>query len=197
MLAKIRDRLVGFLRAKPTTLPVITENSRIEEVAILYPLVYSFIKERFGIELTAEGQTLTLKALVERYTLPPPQILYVEIQLHAQTQNIKQMTPEEARNLSLSEENVTFLDIREIWELKFKGIEGARPLTAELFSEIVTGWPKNSALILYCHFGVRSLDAAHQLKARGFSRVAVIRGGIDAWSNRVDPTIPKYEGSWC
>ena len=43
-----------------------------------------------------------------------------------------------------------------------------------------------------CHHGGRSMQVASFLKHHGFSHVANIMGGIDAWSREVDPSIPRY-----
>lgn len=43
-----------------------------------------------------------------------------------------------------------------------------------------------------CHHGVRSMQVAHFLVNRGFEHVANITGGINAWSNELDPGVPRY-----
>lgn len=43
-----------------------------------------------------------------------------------------------------------------------------------------------------CHHGARSMQVAAFLRGRGFSHVANIAGGINAWSAELDPTIPRY-----
>ena len=43
-----------------------------------------------------------------------------------------------------------------------------------------------------CKGGVRSLKALDLLKANGFQNVKNMKGGILAWSDKVDPTVPKY-----
>lgn len=43
-----------------------------------------------------------------------------------------------------------------------------------------------------CHHGVRSMQVAHFLSARGFTHVANIAGGINAWSNEQDASVPRY-----
>ena len=43
-----------------------------------------------------------------------------------------------------------------------------------------------------CHHGVRSMQVANFLSARGFAHVANIAGGINAWSNELDPGVPRY-----
>lgn len=43
-----------------------------------------------------------------------------------------------------------------------------------------------------CHHGVRSMQVASFLHARGFDQVVNIAGGINAWSIELDPNIPRY-----
>ena len=43
-----------------------------------------------------------------------------------------------------------------------------------------------------CHHGGRSMQVASFLKQHGFSHVANIAGGIDAWSRDIDPAVPRY-----
>lgn len=50
----------------------------------------------------------------------------------------------------------------------------------------------NEHVIIYCHHGMRSLRAANWLREHGFQRAQSMRGGIDAWSDLVDPETPRY-----
>jgi monothiol glutaredoxin len=52
--------------------------------------------------------------------------------------------------------------------------------------------PKDTALGFLCHHGGRSAQAAEQFRALGFTNVHNITGGIDAWSNAVENTVPTY-----
>ncbi|WP_093533579.1 Grx4 family monothiol glutaredoxin [Stenotrophomonas rhizophila] len=52
--------------------------------------------------------------------------------------------------------------------------------------------PKDTPLAFLCHHGGRSAQAAEQFRAQGFSKVYNITGGIDAWSDAVDNSVPKY-----
>lgn len=51
---------------------------------------------------------------------------------------------------------------------------------------------QGAAIIVHCHHGMRSLRVAQRLREQGFSRAQSMRGGIDAWSDEVDKTVPKY-----
>ncbi|MFG0261201.1 MAG: rhodanese-like domain-containing protein [Novipirellula sp. JB048] len=47
-------------------------------------------------------------------------------------------------------------------------------------------------IIVYCHHGGRSLQVTQALRARGFSKVQNMEGGIDQWSQTIDPSLARY-----
>jgi rhodanese-related sulfurtransferase len=47
-------------------------------------------------------------------------------------------------------------------------------------------------LVVLCHAGVRSMNVTVWLRNQGFEQVQSLRGGIDAWSVEVDPTVARY-----
>lgn len=51
--------------------------------------------------------------------------------------------------------------------------------------------PTRRPWVIYCHHGVRSMYATQFLKLYGFDALS-LRGGIDAWSASIDPTVPRY-----
>jgi monothiol glutaredoxin len=54
------------------------------------------------------------------------------------------------------------------------------------------GLARDAPIAFHCHHGSRSRAAAEQLLQQGFKRVYNLRGGIDAWSVTVDPSVPRY-----
>ena len=52
--------------------------------------------------------------------------------------------------------------------------------------------PKDTALAFLCHHGGRSAQAAEHFRGLGFADVYNVEGGIDAWANDVDPSLPRY-----
>jgi adenylyltransferase/sulfurtransferase len=84
------------------------------------------------------------------------------------------------------------LDVREPWEWEICRLPGARlvPLS-ELESHIGALDPQRETIV-YCHHGMRSVDAAHRLRAAGFTRLAHLDGGIDRWSVEVDTNVARY-----
>ncbi len=51
---------------------------------------------------------------------------------------------------------------------------------------------KDAEIIVHCKSGGRSQNAAVALKAAGFTNVKNLAGGITAWAERIDPSLPKY-----
>jgi len=58
--------------------------------------------------------------------------------------------------------------------------------------EMLATRPKDDLLVILDHKGSRSLDAAAYFAGHGFTNIKCLRGGIDAWSVQVDPTLPRY-----
>ncbi len=96
----------------------------------------------------------------------------------------------------LQEKPKTFrlIDVREEDEYAICHIEGAELIPISRFAEEA---PRkladhDEALVIYCHHGMRSNNAAHWLRAQGYGNVANVTGGIDAWAERVDPEMNRY-----
>ena len=88
------------------------------------------------------------------------------------------------------------LDVREPWEFQTASIHPdgytllqmpMRSIPARL-QELDPEQP----IACLCHHGARSAQVAYFLAQQGFSRVANIEGGIEAWSLQLDPSVPRY-----
>ncbi|MBX3425047.1 MAG: rhodanese [Pirellulales bacterium] len=51
---------------------------------------------------------------------------------------------------------------------------------------------EHERIVVHCHHGVRSLQTAHWLRRQGFAAAQSMAGGIDAWSQEIDPATPRY-----
>jgi sulfur-carrier protein adenylyltransferase/sulfurtransferase len=87
---------------------------------------------------------------------------------------------------------IQVVDVREPDEYQIAHINGARlvPLSslAQRFNELDT----NQAYYIHCKAGGRSLKALQFLREQGFKHLKSVKGGINAWSDEIDPTVPKY-----
>lgn len=88
------------------------------------------------------------------------------------------------------------LDVREAWEVQIASmrVEGFSTVYIPM-SEIPARCeelPAERSIVCVCHHGMRSLQVAHFLERQGLASVFNLHGGIDAWSARVDPSVPRY-----
>tara|TARA_B110001454_G_C12691565_1_gene422532 strand:+ start:573 stop:1133 length:561 start_codon:yes stop_codon:yes gene_type:complete len=87
---------------------------------------------------------------------------------------------------------IHLLDIRSREEFEATRIEGTRILTAELQQEALGKWDKDTSIVIIDHVGDRSLDIAAFFIGHGMKNVLALAGGIDAYAQEVDPSIPRY-----
>src|SRR5436190_6705327 len=84
------------------------------------------------------------------------------------------------------------IDVREPFEFEIARIDGAKLIPLGEILERAEELDREQTLIVHCHSGGRSAQAVRLLKQRGFAKVCNLEGGIDAWSDFIDPTVPKY-----
>jgi len=84
------------------------------------------------------------------------------------------------------------IDVRTREEFEAARIEGATLLNRDLMQEILSNWDKSGPLVFVDHRGLRAMDAAAFFAGHGFTQARALRGGIDAWSQEIDPSIPRY-----
>lgn len=90
--------------------------------------------------------------------------------------------------------SIDLIDVREPAEYEIVRIPGARLLPK---GDIVSGaalseLPTDRQAVFYCKAGVRSAEALAAAKAAGLSNAVHVQGGVLAWINQVDPSLPKY-----
>ena len=89
-------------------------------------------------------------------------------------------------------EDLTVIDVREPYEYAIARIPGTKLIPLGQIEERAGELDPNTDIILQCRSGKRSADALNRLKARGFTRLKNLVGGITAWSDEIDPSVPKY-----
>ena len=96
--------------------------------------------------------------------------------------------------LETSSEKVKLLDIRTREEFEAARIEGSVLFTQDLMNTILMDWPREEGLVVIIdHQGTRAMDATAYFQGHGYQNVKTLRGGIDAWSAEVDPSVPRYQ----
>lgn len=84
------------------------------------------------------------------------------------------------------------LDVREHEEIEVAAVPGATHIPMGEIPTRLAELDREAEIVVMCHHGMRSLRVATFLQGQGYSHVKNLSGGIDAWSNSVDPRVPKY-----
>lgn len=89
-------------------------------------------------------------------------------------------------------EDFTFLDCRMPDEWEKASIGSAERLDYDDSSRYMS-LPKDRCIVFLCKDGDRSLSVASYFIGHEFTNVLAMRGGLDAWREEVDPSVPEYE----
>lgn len=107
---------------------------------------------------------------------------------------VRQISPEDVKAKLDAGEPVVLLDVRQPEEYAHCRLPGSQliPLGELVRRASEVEVPDGATVVVYCHHGVRSLSGALILQQAGLENVASMAGGIEAWSLRIDPTVPRY-----
>jgi adenylyltransferase/sulfurtransferase len=108
-----------------------------------------------------------------------------------QTGEVPEITVQELKGRLENGNKVSVLDVREPHEYEVANI-GARLIPLAELPERLVELDRNEPLAVHCKTGGRSARAVKLLHDAGFQNVYNVKGGIDAWSEEIDPSVPKY-----
>jgi adenylyltransferase/sulfurtransferase len=104
---------------------------------------------------------------------------------------MKEISVAELKTKIDNKEDFKLIDVREEHEYEICNIGGELiPMATvpERLSEI----PKDKTVVVHCRSGARSANVCLFLESQGYNNVYNLKGGILAWANEIDPSMPKY-----
>ena len=118
--------------------------------------------------------------------IPPPTSWPDEAEL--------EISPATVAALRAAGESFLLVDCREEDEWNLCRIEGAELMPLSRFAEVARQRFTDPAerIVIHCHHGMRSAQAAGFLRHFGMHRAWSMAGGIEAWSVEIDPAVPRY-----
>lgn len=99
---------------------------------------------------------------------------------------------EELAQWRASGKTFVLLDVREPYEVDAAALPSALHIPMRQIPARLNEIDRGAEIAVLCHHGGRSERVAQFLSMQGFSNVHNVAGGIDAYSKRVDKTIPRY-----
>jgi len=103
----------------------------------------------------------------------------------------QKFTPRELKARQDRGDDLFILDVREPHEYQICNLKGKLIPLGEL-TRRVSELDSSREMVVHCRSGKRSADAIHFLQTAGFKKLWNLKGGVLAWSDEVDPTMPKY-----
>lgn len=105
---------------------------------------------------------------------------------------MRELSATECQALLGSAQPPQFLDVREPWEVETAAVTGAVLIPMGQVPNRLDELDRTRPVIVMCHHGRRSAQVGMLLERNGFAEVINLAGGIAAWSEEVDPSVPQY-----
>jgi rhodanese-related sulfurtransferase len=103
-----------------------------------------------------------------------------------------EISPADA-SAAVAEGKARLIDVREPWEFAVAHIDGSIPMPmGDVPARANQELDPDEHLVVLCHHGIRSINVTAWLRNQGFEQAQSLRGGIDAWSAEIDPTVSRY-----
>ena len=105
--------------------------------------------------------------------------------------SIREITPTELQQLLTGDSPPSLIDVREEGEAAICSIDGSTLIPMNTLPQRLQELPRDRAVVLYCHSGMRSMMAGQWLSQQGFDALS-LAGGIDRWAREIEPDMARY-----
>ncbi|MBI3271099.1 MAG: rhodanese-like domain-containing protein [Planctomycetes bacterium] len=179
----------------PTTMETISKNSTMREILEAMPGAQRALFARYhigGCSSCGFQPDDRLETVLLQHNIWEADEVVRYLKENHDLEAKSQISVQEVAEARKRGEKLALLDVRSPEEYEMAHIEGAKLVTEDLAAEVLEKWAKDTQIVFHCHLGQRSLEAVAFLKARGFTNVRSMTGGIDAWSTTIDSKVPRY-----
>jgi adenylyltransferase/sulfurtransferase len=115
-----------------------------------------------------------------------------EVAVSTSTNNETETDVKELKRKIDAREDFFLLDVREPNEFQIGRIPGSTLIPLGEVPQRVSEIPRDKEIVVHCKMGGRSARAATFLRQQGYKNVKNLKGGILDWSDKIDPSVPKY-----
>ncbi|MCW8929588.1 MAG: rhodanese-like domain-containing protein [Gammaproteobacteria bacterium] len=106
---------------------------------------------------------------------------------------MQEMSPQQVHEyLEMTEKSPLLLDVREHWEYEICHIEGSELIPMQTIPNQLDKLDPEQEIIVICHHGVRSRMVGQFLEQARFKNIRNLSGGVAAWAQEVDRSMPTY-----
>jgi adenylyltransferase/sulfurtransferase len=185
--------LVGLIQATETVKLILGKGETLSGRLILYDALnmrFRELKLRRNPDCPVCGDNPTVTKLIDyQQFCGIPQQKKEEA---AAKGGIPEISATELKSKLDAGENIFVLDVREPHEFDICRLDGSTLIPLGQLPSRVSELNSADEIVVHCKSGMRSAKAVDFLQKAGFGKVKNLAGGILAWSDQVDPSVPKY-----
>lgn len=191
-----RDGFIFGTMVNPTAEAPLDGSTRMGEVLARFPGAKRALFARYhigGCKSCAYDDAETLDEVCARNeNLPVAEVVGHILEAHEHDQSLL-IEPSSLAAALKASPAPRLLDLRTREEHEAVVLPGSELFSNDLLQSIFATEPKDRLIVLYDHKGDRSLDACAYLVGHGFKNARALRGGIDAYSQEADSSLPRYQ----
>jgi len=105
---------------------------------------------------------------------------------------MKETTVEELKTKRDNSESFVLLDVRDAHEYYISDIDGTIRIPYDDLKSRYEELNPDDEIVTICRTGNSASDAVEFLESKGFENVSVLKGGINEWAKKIDPSLPQY-----
>jgi adenylyltransferase/sulfurtransferase len=182
--------LVGLIQATEVIKLILGEGEPLQGRLILYDaLAMKFRELKIRRNPECRGKCTVVKELIDYQEFCG--VPHQEAPLPAPV-SPTDIAPQEVKQMIDAGAEFVLVDVREPHEYQICRIDKAKLIPLGDLPKRLDELDKNADIVMHCKMGGRSAKACDLLRASGFSKVRNMTGGIIAWADKVDPSVPKY-----
>ena len=173
----------------------LTKDMQMKDILAQFPSAQRALFQKYhvgGCSSCGFADTDTLEAVCKSHNLSNVDEVISHVVQSDEADRKIQISAKDAAELLKKDKSARLVDVRTPEEYAAARIEGALLVDSDEVVQKMMAWPKETPIVVHCHHGMRSLDAAAYLIGHGFKNVMSMTGGIEAWSADVDPKVPRY-----
>ena len=103
-----------------------------------------------------------------------------------------EIEPAALKELRDSGADIQLVDVRDAWECEICALPGSIDIPMTRIPDQIGQLSSERPVVVVCHSGMRSLQAATWLRHNGLPGARSLRGGLDAWAAEIDPAMARY-----
>jgi len=182
--------IIGCIQALQTIKLILGKGQTLVGRLLLFDalnLKFRELKLRKNVECQMCGAEPTITELIDY-----EEFCGIRGEEHVPPTNVPEITPIDVKKMMDEQKPFVLIDVREPHEYQICRIDGAKLIPLGEVARRMHELNSADDIVVHCRSGMRSAQAVEFLMKSGFRKIYNLKGGILAWSDQVDPNVPKY-----